>query len=368
MNILHLNSNFNQSKIHKNIVESMNSKPNIEGRVFYPENKMTSKSIELNYVDLVPCLNSYEKIFFQYRNKHLYRVARSLYKFNDYDTILAHSLYSNGSLARVISENHKLPYSIIVTNTDYNLYIKKMKHLKNIGLKNLLGAKTIIFSSPAYLDSIINEFVPEKFKDEIKGKSVSIPFGVDDFWLDNLNYKNDFELSNRTVNVLYAGKINYNKNIQSIIEAVGKLIEQNYKIRLTIVGEPTDKYGKKLKLKNKKRNYITFINNLDFKDLINVYRANDLFVMASFKESFGLVYGEAMSQGLPVIYTKGQGFDKQFPDFTVGAPVTASSTGDIESAIKYIINNYEELSRNATTKSNTLNWNLISQRFINAIV
>lgn len=40
--------------------------------------------------------------------------------------------------------------------------------------------------------------------------------------------------------------------------------------------------------------------------------------MPSHKETFGLVYAEAMSQGLPIIYTKNQGFDGQFPDGYVG--------------------------------------------------
>ena len=38
-----------------------------------------------------------------------------------------------------------------------------------------------------------------------------------------------------------------------------------------------------------------------------IYRENDIYVMPSIIETFGLVYAEAMSQGLPVIYTRGQG-------------------------------------------------------------
>ena len=37
------------------------------------------------------------------------------------------------------------------------------------------------------------------------------------------------------------------------------------------------------------------------------------FCLPSHAETFGLVYVEAMSQGLPIIY-EGQGFDKQFQD------------------------------------------------------
>ena len=40
--------------------------------------------------------------------------------------------------------------------------------------------------------------------------------------------------------------------------------------------------------------------------------------MTSLGESFGLTYAEAMSQGVPVIYSKGQGFDGQFKEGVVG--------------------------------------------------
>jgi len=43
--------------------------------------------------------------------------------------------------------------------------------------------------------------------------------------------------------------------------------------------------------------------------------------MPSITETFGLVYAEALSQGLPVLYTRGQGFDRQFEEGEVGYAV-----------------------------------------------
>lgn len=57
--------------------------------------------------------------------------------------------------------------------------------------------------------------------------------------------------------------------------------------------------------------------------------------MPSFTESFGLVYAEAMSQGLPVIYSKGQGFDGQFAEGVVGYHVDAHDPEELcENIIK----------------------------------
>ena len=69
--------------------------------------------------------------------------------------------------------------------------------------------------------------------------------------------------------------------------------------------------------------------------------------MPSKTETFGLVYAEAMSQGLPVIYTRGQGFDGQFEEGEVGYSVDCKDKKEISMKIIDIINNYDVISRNA---------------------
>lgn len=67
---------------------------------------------------------------------------------------------------------------------------------------------------------------------------------------------------------------------------------------------------------------------------------NDLFVMPSHSETFGLVYLEALSQGLPVLYTKGQGIDGVFTA-SVGEAVNSRSVSSIGDGIKKIIQKYD---------------------------
>ena len=67
----------------------------------------------------------------------------------------------------------------------------------------------------------------------------------------------------------------------------------------------------------------TRLKEFDKEELIKLYRDSHIFTMPSITESFGLVYAEAMTQALPVVYTKGQGFDGQFPDGEVGYSVEA---------------------------------------------
>ena len=67
--------------------------------------------------------------------------------------------------------------------------------------------------------------------------------------------------------------------------------------------------------------------------------------MPSFHETFGLVYIEAMSQGLPIIYTKGEGIDGYFKEATVGYSVNPKDVKNIVKKIEMIIHNYNKISK-----------------------
>ena len=98
-------------------------------------------------------------------------------------------------------------------------------------------------------------------------------------------------------------------------------------------------------------------------ELIDYYRDADIFVMPSLTETFGLVYAEAMSQGLPVIYTRGQGFDGQFEEGVVGYHTDSSSTEELISAIKNIVDNYEKISADCTDSAGKFDWKAITAKY-----
>ena len=86
--------------------------------------------------------------------------------------------------------------------------------------------------------------------------------------------------------------------------------------------------------------------------------------MPSHTETFGLTYAEAMSQGLPVIYTRGQGFDKQFDDGVVGYSVSDTNVQELVQKIMECIKHYEKLSTNCVTNVTKFDWNYICNTYI----
>ena len=96
--------------------------------------------------------------------------------------------------------------------------------------------------------------------------------------------------------------------------------------------------------------------------LSEVMRSCALFAMPSIHETFGLVYVEALSQNLPVIYTKGQGIDGFF-DGSVGVGVNALSVDEIAEAIRTILSRKDKFS-NASVNFKDFHWPDIAGKYI----
>ena len=83
---------------------------------------------------------------------------------------------------------------------------------------------------------------------------------------------------------------------------------------------------------------------------------SDIFIMPSILETFGLVYAEAMSQGLPIIYSTGQGFDGQFKNGVAGYAVNCFDYRDISHKIVDLYKNYQQFSERCVSLVDKFNW------------
>jgi len=258
--------------------------------------------------------------------------------------IHAHSLFSDGAVAYYLNKKFKIPYIVAVRNSDINVYYKYFLHLRQFGFDILNNASKVLFLSYAYKKNVIENVVPSHFKDLIQNKSVVCPNGIDEIWFQNREYKTDL---NQDVRLLYIGEYRFNKNIHSVVEAVNILNKRGMSMSLTAFG----------KGKNDEPDYVSKLDKLESKtfrtekslkstELISNYKDYDIFVMPSFTETFGLVYVEALTQGLPIIYTRGQGFDGFFEDGVVGYSVDPNDINDIANKIQLIVNNYHKISNN----------------------
>ena len=312
-----------------------------------------SKNITVSY-----CFNKYDKINFKRKNHKIYR-ALSKKIDNSYDLIHAHSLFTNGVSARRFGKKHEIPYVVTVRSTDLVTFFKKMVHLRKMGIEVLLDAEKIILLSSKSFETL-KRYIPRKYIPKIENKIEIVPNGINNFWFENAN--NESKRIQKDIQLLHVGDISRRKNILQTVRVLEYLNDMSKShFTLNVVGRVRSKRIFK-KIKNKED--INYYGLISKEDLIDIYRRNDILIVPSIKETFGLVYPEAMSQGLPVIYTKNEGFDGQFEDGVVGYAVIPKDTKDISDKILKIIEHYEELSSNALKLYAKFDWTLITKEIV----
>lgn len=360
MKVLHINFNHYQSSLYHNFSKHL-IKNNCDVRVYHPSMKKNKTHNKPEYLDHDPILGKYDRYFFRSRNRKVTKHIKQVYDFNNIDVIHAHSLFSNGNVAYDLKREFGIPYIVAVRDTDINHFFKERIPLRKTGIKILEAADKIIFLSKPYKNQLLNQYIPDSIYEGIEQKIEVIPNGIEEFWHDNKN-KIDKQSVKNKIQVISVGAISKRKNQLSSARACEHLIQsKGMNIELVIVGKIKEQdYYKKLT----RYNFIKYIPHQTKDELLNLYRDSDVFLMPSITETFGLVYAEAMSQGLPVLYSKGQGFDKQFQDGTVGYSVNSLDSKDIAKKIKNVIENRDYLSENSLKLVDVFSWEKISKQYI----
>ena len=305
--------------------------------------------------------NDIDRLFYNHKiNKILDDIKKKI-DLNNIHIIHAHTLFSMGGIALKLKKEKNIDYIVAVRSTDVNLFFKYMLHTRKIGINIMEEAKKIIFVSPVYQKYVIKQYVPYELRNLIDQKSVIIPNGINPFWLQNKYARSEYKYKNQ-INLIYVGDFSKNKNINTSINVARKLRELGYDVKFVIIGGRGGYEGKVKKLAKINKDIIKIYDRMEDREkLLNMLRNSDIFIMPSFYETFGLVYVEAMSQGLPIIYTKGQGIDGYFKEGTVGYSVNPKNVNDIVKKIEMIIHNYNKISKNCYNLVDNFSWNKIAK-------
>lgn len=359
MRILHINCNYAATALHQLMIEKLDAL-GIKNEVFVPVYSLENFAIQPNKnVYISKCFAKWNRYLFDLKQARIIRAIEEHYDVSSFDLIHAYTVFTDGNCARVLSEKYKVPYVVAVRNTDVNAFFKKRILLRNRGREILRKANKVFFLSEAYQKEVLFSYIPDEMKQGIMNKSCIIPNGIDQFWLDN-RYSEKRTIDKNTVKLVFAGGVDKNKNIIATQKAMEILRAKGITSTLTVVGKIIDHSIGKIVISDP---YTRHIEKQPKEALIDFYRSNDIFVMPSFHESFGLVYAEALSQGLPVIYSKGQGFDAQFKDGYVGFSVEPGDPSSIANAIINTIRNYQIISDRCSKVVNKFNWQTIAETY-----
>jgi len=174
--------------------------------------------------------------------------------------------------------------------------------------------------------------------------------------------------------ILSVGSLKERKGLHIAIPSFAKAREKIKNLEYIIVGNQDDKKYfnrlKKLAIKYKVADKISFLNNLSDKELSNLYSQAKLFIMPSINikynfEGFGLVFLEAAAAGLPVVGTINNGISDAVADN--GILVDQKNIKQTTEAIVSILNNkdkWQKMSDNSYFWSERHNLSKVIKQYI----
>ncbi len=175
---------------------------------------------------------------------------------------------------------------------------------------------------------------------------------------------------NGPVRLLFVGRFNAFKNVESLLETVDKLCQQgidNFELRLVGDGERRANLERLVVEKGLTRN-VRFLGWVDREAIVERYRQADLFVTATTWEGMPNTVLEGMACGLPVVATRASGLDQLVHEGVNGHLVDiGDSTAMADRLADLIDNPYERLRMGKESRKiaeQQFAWEYITEQYV----
>ena len=365
MHILHVSGDFCNTKVYTNLYQNI-AERGIDQTIYCPvrnvesigRNSFISERTEIVYDYVV---KPYHRYVYHIKRRTVFRSLQQKVDLKQIDLCHAATLFTDGGQAYKIYKKYHIPYVVAVRNTDVNEFLNLLPNTWLACKKILLNAEKVFFISKALMEKFSRHRIIRPLLPKIQDKMVFAPNGIDDYYLDNINHQ-----INTSHRVLYVGDFSNNKNVVRLCEAINqlRLMDGYQDVSLTLVGGGNNENDSVHNLIKAQPSVFNYLGKVEDKErMCQIMREHSVFAMPSIFETFGLVYIEALSQQLPIIYTKGQGIDGLFDD-TVGVAVNPKSVMEIKNAIQTIFESKGYFSNNSIDFEQ-FRWKKIAKEYIN---
>lgn len=216
------------------------------------------------------------------------------------------------------------------------------EHSSSLNL-DIISSRTKFFANKAYNESSgvisVGERLKYRLKQHFGADSVVIPNVVD---IHSIKFNNAQRVANKKITFVSTGSLLPIKGHDLLLEAFARIPKN--KANLIIIGKGPERNN--LENQIKRLGLQSCVKLVGFKnrnDISDIYSKADCFVLASRRETFGVVYIEAMLAGLPVIATRCGG-PEDFVNEDNGLLVEADNIAGLSKTLENMINSYEKYS------------------------
>ncbi|HRO85697.1 MAG TPA: glycosyltransferase [Niabella sp.] len=371
MNILHLANDYAGSAVYKNLVTALDQE-GLTQIIYCPvrdaglinKNKIELKNTNSRIIYSHILNKTTDRILYPLKIKKILADIERKVNLTQVNLLHAHTWYSDGGVAYLLSKKYNIPYVTAIRNTDLNLFQKMLVYLRPFGKKILNRATGVILIAASYRERVLSQNSLQTIKKDLEKKIRIIPNGVDPYWIENAAHSRKIRNHN-TFDVLFIGRFTKSKNIVALQEAVRRLsLENNKHIKLHIVGGGGKKAKEVIANVHQYPDIFKYYGQIFDKDeLLKRFRNCDVFAMPSKHETFGLVYVEALLQGLPVMYQKNEGIDGFYSE-KIGEAVTVGDAEEIKEKLTLLYESFDSYKINIPLIKQNHNWQLIAKEYL----
>ena len=278
------------------------------------------------------------------------------YDFYDYEDRTFDSLYISGNNLKKIVKLKKIKKIIKKSTLIISgwaeilpIYSILFLHAKKKCIISESGIYESVITGPkAWIKKVLLKFIDLAFVPGIANEELLLRLGfkgkvirTHGVGLYNRIKQPSFYEKQEVCNFLYVGRLIDIKNVRNLVHSFGKMP----KYKLTIAGD-----GVLLdELKSYGYENVVFLGSVPNDKLPELYQQNDVFILPSLNEPWGLVVEEALNSGLPFIASNHvcSALDI-LQTSNVGLIFNLEETEGLENAINKIINHnlYNELHKN----------------------
>ncbi|XUU61076.1 glycosyltransferase [Erythrobacter sp. HA6-11] len=249
------------------------------------------------------------------------------------DLIIGHKLTIEGIVAERLAAHFKVPFALSIQgDTDTKILAARPDLLSSFS-RIFHQAETVFPFAPWALRKI------ERKLGERKGRTILLPCPSD---LDEPMEPR--ERGDKFISAFHLQNFK-RKNLRGMVRAMNSETMQGSGIELEIVGGGPPQFVAACRQLATSVPQISFAGPLG-RDAIRERLNRAIgFVMPSHRESFGLVFVEALFAGIPIIYPWGQSLDGYLDELPFAIAVDPSATGQIAEAMIHIKDNEADLKR-----------------------
>ncbi|EKU17077.1 glycosyl transferases group 1 family protein [Streptococcus intermedius BA1] len=251
--------------------------------------------------------------FFAFKDRRIayrgFSTALEIARQYQLDIIHTQTEFSLGLLGVWIAKELRIPV-VHTYHTQYEDYVRYIA--KGMVIRPSM-VKYIVRGFMSDLDGVIcpSEIVYDLLmKYKVKVEKRVIPTGIElaKFERPELTKENVADLreklgiSNQEIMLLSLSRVSYEKNIQAVLAALPKVLEENPNVKLVVAGDGP--YLSDLKAQAKRLNItdmVIFTGMIAPSETALYYKAADFFISASTSETQGLTYLESLASGTPII-------------------------------------------------------------------